>query len=162
MKVSLIAVGRPSRLLRPAIREFEARAERYWKLETVEVSPEKASKNRPVAEIMAAEADAIRAAMPEGTDLVALTRTGSSWSSHDLARYLNRLAVSAGPGATFVIGGAYGLDGRLLRAARHRLTLSAMTLPHDLARLVFAEQLYRAGTIVRGEPYHKGAASRKS
>lgn len=155
MKVTLISVGRPARLLQPAIREFEERAGRYWKLETIEVGPQKASKNRPVAEIMAAEAEAIRGAAPEGGDLVALTRTGSSWSSRDLARYLNQLAVTGSPGATFVIGGAYGLDGRLLRDAQHRLTLSAMTLPHDMARLVLAEQLYRAGTIVRGEPYHK-------
>lgn len=156
MQVTLIAVGRPSRLLRPAIQEFEARAARYWKLETVEVSAQKATKNRPVGEIVAAEAEAIRGAIPTGTDLVALTRTGSSWSSRDLARYLNELAVTAGAGATFVIGGAYGLDDQLLGEARHRLTLSAMTMPHELARLVLAEQLYRAGTIIRGEPYHKG------
>lgn len=156
MKVSLIAVGRPSSLLEPAIREFESRAGRYWKLESMDVSAEKASKNRPVGDVLAAEAERILAAVPDGTEIVAMTRTGTRWDSRDLARYLNELAVSAGPGATFVVGGAYGLDDRLLGEARHRLSLSAMTMPHDLARLVLAEQLYRAGTIVRGEPYHKG------
>lgn len=156
MKIVLVSVGRPSGLLEPGIREYESRAGRYWKLETVEVSPEKASKNRPVTEIRAAEADRIRAAWADGTDLVALTRTGSTWSSRDLARYLNELAVAGSAGTTFVIGGAYGLDRQLLSEARHRLTLSGLTMPHDLARLVLAEQIYRAGTIVRGEPYHKG------
>jgi 23S rRNA (pseudouridine1915-N3)-methyltransferase len=55
-----------------------------------------------------------------------------------------------------VIGGAYGLDERVLRRAKQRMSLSELTLTHEMARLVLAEQLYRAGTIVRGEPYHKG------
>lgn len=156
MKVQVVSVGRPSGLLEAAIREFETRAGRYWKLETVEVSPERASKNRPVEEVMAAEAARIRSAVPKSADLVAVTRTGTAWSSRDLARYLNGLAVRGSAGAAFVLGGAYGLDRDLLRDARRRVSLSAMTLPHDLARLVLAEQLYRAGTIVRGEPYHKG------
>ena len=156
MKVSVIAVGRPSPLLDPGIREYEARAGRYWKLDSTEVSPEKASKNRPVDEVRAAEGDRIRSAVEDGLELVALSRTGSRWSSRKLARYLNDLAVSGAAGAAFVIGGAFGLDADLVRGARHTLTLSAMTMPHDLARLVLAEQLYRAGTIIRGEPYHKG------
>jgi 23S rRNA (pseudouridine1915-N3)-methyltransferase len=156
MKLTLVAVGSPSRLVDPAIREFETRAARYWKLETVDIAPEKASKNRPVTEVRSAEAERIRAAVPDGTELVALTRTGSTWSSRDLAQYLNRLAVGGTAGATFVVGGAYGLDRQLIREARTQLSLSPMTLPHDLARLLLAEQLYRAGTIIRGEPYHKG------
>lgn len=156
MKISVIAVGKPSGLLDAPIREFETRAARYWKLETTEVSPEKASKNRPVEEIMAAEAERIRAAVPEGAELVAVTRVGKAWSSRDLTRYLNDLAVRGSPGAAFVLGGAYGLDQQLLRDASRKVSLSTMTMPHELARLVLAEQLYRAGTIVRGEPYHKG------
>lgn len=152
----MVSVGKPSGLLEAPIREFETRAGRYWKLETVEVSPERASKNRPVADIMVAEADRIRAAVPQDVEMVAVTRTGKPWSSRELARYLNELAVRGSVGAAFVLGGAYGLAGDLLRDASRRLSLSAMTMPHDLARLVLAEQLYRAGTIVRGEPYHKG------
>ncbi len=156
MKVSVVSVGKPSGLLDAAIGEFETRARRYWKLETVEVSAEKSSKNRPASDVMAAEAERLRAAVPVGTEMVVLTRTGSTWSSRDLAEYLNRLAVTGAPGATFVIGGAHGLDEGLVREADRRLSLSPMTMPHDLARLVLAEQIYRAGTIVRGEPYHKG------
>ncbi len=156
MKVSVVSVGKPTGILEGPIREFETRAGRYWKLETVEVSAEKSSKNRPVSDVMAAEAARLRAAVTGGAALIVLTRTGSTWSSRDLAQYLNRLAVTGAPGATFVIGGAHGLDDSLVREADRRLSLSPMTMPHDLARLILAEQIYRAGTIVRGEPYHKG------
>ena len=156
MKVTVVAVGSPSRLLADPIREYEQRASRYWKLETVDVDAEKASKNRPVEDVMGAEGERLVAAVPERTEIVALTRTGKGWGSRKLAKYLNRLAVTGGAGATFLIGGAHGLDTELVGRARHRLSLSDMTLPHDMARLLLAEQLYRAGTIVRGEPYHKG------
>lgn len=156
MRISVVSVGRPSALFEAPIGEYETRARRYWKLETASVSPERASKNRPVDAVKAAEAERIRAAVPEGAEVVALTRTGSAWSSRDLASYLNRLAVTGAEGAAFVVGGAFGIDDALLREAGHQVSLSALTLPHEMARLVLAEQLYRAGTIVRGEPYHKG------
>ena len=156
MNITVLAVGSPSRLVERAVREYEERAGRYWKLETITVDPEKATKNRPVEEIMAAEAERLQAAVPDRTDVVALTRKGKGFTSRGLARYLNRLAVGSAAGVTFVIGGAYGLAPDFVARATRKLSLSPMTLPHDLARLVLAEQIYRAGTIVRREPYHKG------
>jgi 23S rRNA (pseudouridine1915-N3)-methyltransferase len=156
VNVTVLAVGAPSALLEPAIREYETRASRYWKLRTATVEPEKASKNRPTKDIVAAEAARLRAAVPDRSKIVALTRKGKGWTSRGMAEYLNGLAVRGEEGATFLIGGAFGLDDGLLRQAERRLSLSPLTLPHDLARLVLAEQLYRAGTIVRREPYHKG------
>jgi 23S rRNA (pseudouridine1915-N3)-methyltransferase len=156
MEISVVAVGKPGRVLEAAIREYEERASRYWKVATRVVRAEAASRNRPVTEVLRAEGERLLGAVAGGTDVVALTRQGRPWSSDQLARYLQGLAVAGHPGATFVIGGAFGLDEGLVQDARHRLSLSPMTLPHDLARLVLAEQLYRAGTIVRGEPYHKG------
>lgn len=156
MDIVVAAVGRPAARLAPAIGEYEERAGRYWKLRTVEVRAERASRNRPVTSIRQEEAARLRAATGEGLELVALTRAGDAWTSERLATYLNEMALSASPGAAFIIGGAFGLDRALLRDARQCISLSSLTMPHDLARLVFAEQLYRAGTIVRGEPYHKG------
>jgi 23S rRNA (pseudouridine1915-N3)-methyltransferase len=156
MQISIVAVGKPSRLLDPVIREYEARARRYWKLDNTIIRAEAASKNRPVTEVQQAEAQRLLGAASAGRDIIALTRAGQAWSSDQLAAYLNGLAVAGHPGATFIIGGAFGLDSGLVRDARHRLSLSTMTMPHDMARLVLAEQLYRAGTIVRGERYHKG------
>jgi 23S rRNA (pseudouridine1915-N3)-methyltransferase len=78
-------------------------------------------------------------------------------SSGELARVLGDRAVAGSPGITFVVGGAFGVDQNIVREAKRTLSLSRMTLPHSMARLLLAEQLYRAGTILRGEPYHKGA-----
>ena len=156
MKLVLAAVGKPGGLLAPAIREYETRAGRYWKLETAEVKPERAAQNRPVTDVRQEEGARLRALVPAGADIVALTRSGEAWNSERLAKYLGDLALRGSPGAAFLIGGAFGLDRTLIRDAAHRISLSPMTMPHELARLVLAEQLYRAGTIVRGEPYHKG------
>jgi 23S rRNA (pseudouridine1915-N3)-methyltransferase len=156
MQIRILSVGKPARLLDAAIHEYEQRAGRYWKLQVVVVKPETASRNRAIVEIQAAEADRLRAAASGAADAVALTREGSAWSSSRLARYLEARAVQGSGDVAFLIGGAYGLHASLLGEVRHRISLSSMTMPHDLARLVLAEQLYRAGTIVRGEPYHKG------
>jgi 23S rRNA (pseudouridine1915-N3)-methyltransferase len=156
MEVGVVSVGRPGRLLESAIAEYEGRAARYWKLRVTTVRAEAASRNRPPAEVRRAEAGRLRSGAPAGHDLIGLTRAGEAWSSERLAEYLEELGVRGAPGTTFLVGGASGLDPDLLRECRFRLSLSPMTLPHDLARLVLAEQLYRAGTISRGEPYHKG------
>jgi 23S rRNA (pseudouridine1915-N3)-methyltransferase len=95
------------------------------------------------------------ARIPEGLEVVALTRIGKRMGSRELAGYLERHAVRSSAGVAFVIGGAFGLGEPVLEKARRRLSLSTFTLPHEMARLLLAEQLYRAGTIVRGEPYHK-------
>jgi 23S rRNA (pseudouridine1915-N3)-methyltransferase len=156
MKLWLICVGRPAGLLQAAIAEYEMRARRYWPLEVVEVREQKAVKGMREAEVRSAEAERILKRAPKGAELVALTRTGVAWSSAQFARQLERAAVQGGADIAWVIGGAYGLDDTIARAAARTMTLSTYTMPHDLARLVLLEQLYRAGTIVRGEPYHKG------
>ena len=93
--------------------------------------------------------------VPKGAELIPLTRTGDAWTSERLARHIEQTAVRSSPGVAFVIGGANGLGDTVLKEAQQRMRLSTFTLPHDLARLILLEQLYRAGTIVRGEPYHK-------
>ncbi len=155
MKLTVLVVGKAGALLADAIGEYEARAARYWTIEVVEVREEKAHKGMAAERVRAAESARLLERLPEGAELVALTRAGERWSSTELARDLEGLALHGRAGAAFVIGGAYGLSEELLRRARHRLSLSALTFPHELARLLLAEQLYRAGTILRGEPYHK-------
>lgn len=155
MKVLLLSVGSPGRLLAPAIAEYEARAGRYWSLDIVEVKEEKARSGTPEDGVRDAEGQRLLERLPAGIEVIALTRRGRAWSSERLARHLEQQAVHGLPGSAFLIGGAYGLGSAVLAAARHRLSLGPATLPHDLARLLLAEQIYRAGTIVRGEPYHK-------
>jgi 23S rRNA (pseudouridine1915-N3)-methyltransferase len=155
MKVRVVAVGRVRGPLAGLVGEYEARAARYWKLEVREVVAGGKGGRAPPERVREAEAERLSAELPEGMDMVALTRAGDPMTSAALASYLGGLAVGASPGVTFAIGGAFGLAPAILARAGRLLSLSAMTLPHEMARLVLAEQLYRAGTIVRGEPYHK-------
>jgi 23S rRNA (pseudouridine1915-N3)-methyltransferase len=156
MKLWLITIGRSGRVLGPAIEEYATRAQRYWPLEVIEVKEERARRGMDEAAVREAEAGRLLRRLPNGAELVALTRTGDAWSSERLSRHIQRSAVQASPGVVFVMGGALGLSDTVLKEAHKRMRLSTFTLPHDLARLVLLEQLYRAGTIARGEPYHKG------
>lgn len=156
MKVLVVAVGRVRGVLADAVREYEVRAGRYWKLEVLEVSAGGPGHASDAVGVRDAEAKRLVAKLPAELEVVALTREGEGMDSRALSRYLERHAVRASAGVAFVIGGAFGLGDAVLARARRRLSLSRMTLPHEMARLVLAEQLYRAGTILRGEPYHKG------
>lgn len=155
MKVSLVVVGKVSTMLAAATSEYERRAARYWSFDAIEVKEEKARKGLSPEQVRTAEGERLLQRIPDGSEIVALTRDGKSWSSNQLAEYLNGLAVQGKAGAAFLIGGALGLSDEVIERANRTLSISPMTLTHELARLVFTEQLYRAGTIVRGEPYHK-------
>lgn len=156
MKVLMVVVGRVRGECAAAVAEYEKRARRYWKLEVIEVAAGGARRDTAPAAVMAAEGERILARIPPHLEIVALTREGTGMDSRELAGYLDQLALQASAGVAFVIGGAFGLDAAVTARARRSLSLSGMTLPHEMARLFLAEQLYRAGTILRGEPYHKG------
>jgi 23S rRNA (pseudouridine1915-N3)-methyltransferase len=156
MEVKVLVVGRAKDPLRAAIADYETRAARYWKLEVIEVDAgTKGSKVRP-EDVKQAEEERLLARIPETAEVVALTRAGKPLDSRGLATWLEQRSAIRGSVA-FAIGGAFGLGPGLLRRASKQISLSELTLPHELARLVLAEQLYRAGTILKGEPYHKGA-----
>jgi 23S rRNA (pseudouridine1915-N3)-methyltransferase len=152
--VAVVAVGRP----RPggiadAAREYESRAGRYWPLELHEVREEPARSATPEV-VRAREGERLLSRVPAGATLVVCDERGEGWTSGAFARWLQR-EREGGRDVAFLIGGAFGLAPEVRERARVRLLLAPWTLPHELARLVLAEQLYRAGTIVRGEPYHK-------
>lgn len=157
MKVTVVVVGRVRGPLASAVADYEARARRYWKLEVIEVDAGARAAKARGEDVRSAEEERIVARLPSGSEVLALTRTGEPTTSAALARRLGDLALRGSPGATFVVGGAFGLGEGVLERAAQRISLSSLTFPHELARLVLAEQLYRAGTILRSEPYHKGA-----
>lgn len=156
MKVVVAAVGRVRGHLSRAVDEYETRAARYWRFEAVEVAAGVGGSRDDPETVMAAEAERLLARIPGEVQVAALTRDGTALSSRGLAAWLQEMALRGRPGVAFVIGGAHGLHDDVLARSHRRISLSAMTLPHEMARLVLAEQLYRAGTISRGEPYHKG------
>ncbi|MGQ0812992.1 MAG: 23S rRNA (pseudouridine(1915)-N(3))-methyltransferase RlmH [Gemmatimonadota bacterium] len=155
MKVSVIVVGKPGPLIADAVLEYQRRAARYWILDVVEVKEERGRKGLSDEQIRAAESERLLERVPPGAEVCALTRTGKQWNSDDLAQHLDNLAVHGKAGVAFLIGGALGLSDAVITRAERTLSLSPMTITHELARLIIVEQLYRAGTILRGEPYHK-------
>jgi len=157
VKILVVPVGDVRGQLEAPVADYESRAARYWRLEVTPVHGGARGRAADADHVRDAEADRILARIPEGFTLVALTRAGKSMVSRQLAMLLESEAVRSSPGVAFVLGGAFGLSRQVLERARHRWSLSDLTLPHEMARLVLAEQLYRAGTILRGEPYHKGA-----
>lgn len=153
MRFLLVVVGKPrDRALASAIGEYEARAARYWPLVVHEVREESARGAAP--ELVRARESERLAARAGAARIVVADVEGRAMTSEELSRWM-QAAREAARDVAFVIGGAHGISDALRERAELRLSLSALTFPHELARLVLVEQLYRAGTIVRGEPYHK-------
>ena len=154
MRVVIAAVGRPrDAALASAIDEYETRAARYWPLEVHEVREESA-RSTPPDLVREREGERLLAKVPARARLVVCDERGRQLPSAEFARWLLDARERA-QDVAFLIGGAYGLAEPLRSRADFILAITAWTLPHELARLVLTEQLYRAGTILRGEPYHK-------
>jgi 23S rRNA (pseudouridine1915-N3)-methyltransferase len=159
MRLLIAAVGKlkqgPEREL---FAHYLARAEAIGRmlglapLALTEIAESKAS-STPAR--MDAEADTLLAKLPPGHKLVCLDREGEALSSDNFARVLARFRDGGAPGLAFLIGGADGIGAPALAKADKVLSLGPMTLPHGLARIVLAEQLYRAATILAGHPYHR-------
>lgn len=157
MQFVVAVVGKPRDAnLAGAIHEYELRAGRYWPLHIQEVreEPARAGSSGQLEIVRDREAQRLVAAIPSGAEVVACDARGRTLTSEQFAAWLQTLRERARDVA-IVIGGAFGLGRPVLDKAATTLSLAPWTLPHELARLVLAEQLYRAGTIIRGEPYHK-------
>lgn len=153
MRIVVAVVGRPrNAALAAVIREYETRAARYWPLDVHEVREERASNSTPPV-VMQREGVRLRE-RAAGARIVACDPKGKSYTSEEFSSWLQRQREENRDTA-FVVGGAYGLSSELLSESSMKLALAPWTLSHEIARLVLAEQLYRAGTIIRGEPYHK-------
>ena len=157
MNLHLLAVGKLRPAFREAADEYVRRLKRFARLEEREVREAGRAGNATAQR--REETKRLDAAVPDGARVVALTRGGDGWSSSELARQMARWRVEARPLA-FVIGGAEGLEEGFVAGADSRWSLGALTLPHELARVVVLEQLYRGFTILAGSPYHKGPAGR--
>jgi 23S rRNA (pseudouridine1915-N3)-methyltransferase len=156
MVVHVIAVGRlRGAAIAAACDDYVRRAQRGLTITLREVREAERRAPTPAA-ARALEGERLRAAIPRGARCVALTRAGRAPSSAELAALVRRWREEA-KDVALLIGGAHGLPEDLLATCDLQLSLSRLTFPHELARLIVCEQLYRAVTIWRGEPYHKGA-----
>lgn len=153
MKLMIVCIGTIRGSLVDAVKDYQTRLARYFKLEIVEI-PE--GRGTP-SEIRESEAQRLVTRLSgDRSRVYALTRQGKRFSSRDLVDELGEMANYGPARAVFVLGGAFGLGEQVLGFADRTVSLSDLTLPHEMARLILFEQLYRAGTILRGEPYHKG------
>jgi 23S rRNA (pseudouridine1915-N3)-methyltransferase len=154
MPFKVAVVGRPrDQSMARMIDEYEKRATRYWPISFQEVRSSTAASAGPVV-MRRKEAERLLETVPRGARLVVCDEGGRMMSSTEFAGWLTR-ERDQGSDLVFLVGGAFGVDDSVKASAAQLLSLSKMTLSHELARLVLAEQLYRAGTIMRGEPYHK-------
>jgi 23S rRNA (pseudouridine1915-N3)-methyltransferase len=154
MRFIVAVVGKPRDThLAAAIREYETRASRYWPIEVHEVR-EEPSRSGSADLVRQREGDRLLDVVPGGARIVACELTGKAMTSEQFARWMQEQRERA-QDVALLIGGAFGLGENVRERKTASLGLAPWTLPHELARLVLAEQLYRAGTIARGEPYHK-------
>ena len=144
MRVRIIAVGKiKEKATQELLRDYYGRIDRYARFDEVEL------KDGTEEEVT----ERFERAIPERSRVVALEVLGQRWSSDQLAQHLGRCEGEGVQSAVFLIGGSYGLPKVISKRADVQLSLSAMTLPHRLARLLLAEQVYRGFTILRNEPY---------
>ena len=156
MRLRIIVVGKPRReVLSIFVNDYLVRLRPTWPTEVVAVAEEKLTAGRDEAEVLRREAERIREKLLEAWPVVALDRTGRTMDSPAFAAQVRRWQDDGARGIAFVIGGASGAAPEVVARADERLSLGRITLPHQLARVVLLEQLYRAFRISRGEPYHR-------
>lgn len=155
MRVRLLAVGTkmPDWVSR-GVEEYRKRLPRDFALEVEEIAPGPRGKNADVARAVTQEGERIRARLRGGEHLVALEVAGKPWSTEQLAREADAWRLQ-GRDVALLVGGPDGLEPSLSASADQRWSLSPLTLPHPLVRILLAEQLYRAWTLLVGHPYHR-------
>jgi 23S rRNA (pseudouridine1915-N3)-methyltransferase len=159
MKITIIAVGKiKEKYLKDGIAEYSKRLSRFCDLELVEVDDEQVPESlSPMQELQVKhkEAERILKKVKDGSVLIVLDVKGEKPDSEKFAEKLNSIFVSGKSHITFVIAGSLGVDEELLKQANLRLSLSNMTFPHQLVRLILLEQIFRVYKIINGETYHK-------
>lgn len=157
MTIRLVCIGKTqSAWIRDGLEEYIRRINRYTRFEIVELPDTKNTRNMDQQTRKRDESERLGAYIQPGTFTILLDEAGKNPGSVALARQLENWLVQGHKTIQFFIGGPYGFTDELRARAGFALSLSAMTFSHELVRLVFAEQLYRAYTIINNEPYHHG------
>ncbi len=155
MKIQVICVGKTSfSYLDEGIKLYENRLKHYIPFEWIVLPDIKKGKNWNTEQIKIAEGELLLKKIPYDATVALLDVKGKALSSEDFSKFINSRMVSGSKTLTLVIGGAYGFSQEMYNRALFKISLSKMTFSHQLVRVVFLEQLYRAMTILKGEPYH--------
>ena len=155
MKVKFIVIGKTDKkYLQEGIMEFHQRIIHYLPFEYQVINDIKNNRNLTEEQQKEKEGEALLQKIQQGDELILLDVFGQEFDSVEFARFLEKKMISSSRNLTFVAGGPYGFSPNVYKMATVRIRLSKMTFSHQLVRLVFSEQLYRALTIIKGEPYH--------
>ena len=155
MKISFITVGRTDiAWVRQGLDMYVSRLKHYAPFELVEIPELKNVSSLTRDQIKSREGELILKNVKNSDDLVLLDEHGREFRSIEFAKYLEDKMISSGKDVVFVVGGAYGFSPDVYSRANGKISLSKMTFSHQIVRTIFAEQLYRAFTIIKGEPYH--------
>ncbi|OGS91476.1 MAG: 23S rRNA (pseudouridine(1915)-N(3))-methyltransferase RlmH [Gallionellales bacterium GWA2_60_18] len=155
MKLFVISVGhKMPDWITGGFNEYAKRMPHEAKIELVEIKPEPRTTGKTTAQIMEAEAQRILAALPQNALRIALDEHGAQPTTRQLAAQMQDW-LRGGRDVAFIIGGADGLHESVKQAAQHLMALSALTLPHAMVRVLLAEQLYRAHSLLHNHPYHR-------
>lgn len=155
MKIVLLTVGKTEdAYIREGIDKFVKRLKHYTRLDMVDLPELKNTKALTQDQQKTKEAELILKKISPNDHVVLLDEKGLEFSSVQFADYLDKKAISSVQTLIFIIGGPYGFDASVYQRANAQLALSRMTFSHQMVRLFFVEQLYRAYTIIKGEPYH--------
>ena len=158
-KITIICVGKlKEKFYTEAAAEYVKRLQRHCDLDVIELPETRLGDHPSPAELrqaLSGEAEVIRQKIPRGSAVTALCVEGKLCDSETLSRRLSEFATAGRSGVTFLIGGSFGLDDGLKRQADWRLSMSPMTFPHHMARIMLLEQVYRAYQIAAGTKYHK-------
>ena len=155
MKLWLVTVGhKMPDWITTGFNEYAKRMPREARIELLEIKPEPRTTGKNVAQIMDAEAQRILAALPQNALRIALDEHGMQLTTRQLAQQMQDW-LGGGHDVAFIIGGADGLHQSVKSSAQQLLALSAMTLPHGMVRVLLAEQLYRAHSLLHNHPYHR-------
>ena len=155
MKITLLVVGKTDKsYVKEAVEVFENRLKHYIPFQIQVIADVKNAKKLSQEQLKQKEGELILAAVPAGAELVLLDEGGKELTSKGFANLLNKKMVTGTRQLVFVIGGAYGFSCDVYQKANWKFSLSRMTFSHQMVRMIFVEQLYRAFTIIKGEPYH--------
>ena len=155
MKIKLLMIGKTAdNSLAALIDEYDSRLKYYVSFEQLIIPALKNVKKISVDEQKEKEAALLLAKIDDSEDIILLDERGDQFASAKFADFLSKRMLNSSRNLVFVIGGPYGFSQKMYEKAKFLLSLSAMTFSHQMIRLLFVEQLYRAMTIIKGEPYH--------
>jgi 23S rRNA (pseudouridine1915-N3)-methyltransferase len=157
VKIVFLYVGKTERgYLEEGVQVFMSRIRHYIPVEEYSIAEDKSWKKLPVPARKKAEGEAILSQLQGGDEAILLDEAGKAYSSEEFAAFLEKKMLSGCKRLVMIVGGAFGFSEEVYRAVPQKLALSRLTFSHQMVRLFLAEQVYRAMTILRNEPYHNG------